>query len=47
MQANSDRLDRSEALVESNARSVQALGDRIAELTQVQAEAQEERDELR
>lgn len=42
-----DRLDRIEALVESNARSIQALGDRIAELTQVQAEAADERHELR
>lgn len=47
MQASPDRLDRIEALVESNARSIQALGDRIAELTHVQAEAADERQELR
>lgn len=55
MQASQpDRLDRIEALVESNARSIQALGDRIAEvtndiaqLTEAQAAAQEERQELR
>jgi len=61
MQASPDRLDRIEAILEqtaqrvdSNARSIQALGDRIAEVTndiaelkEIQAEAQEERRELR
>jgi len=49
-----DRLTRIEALVESNSRSIQALGGRIAEVTQEIAElierdrqAQEERAELR
>lgn len=54
MTYNPDRLTRIEALVESNSRSIQALGDRIAEVTQEIAElierdrqAQEERAELR
>ena len=34
-------------IVESNSRSIQALADRIAELTLVQEEAAEERQELR
>jgi chromosome segregation ATPase len=34
-------------IVESNARSIQALSDRIAELIHVQEEAQQERRELR
>lgn len=34
-------------IVESNARSIQALSDRLAELTLIQEEAQEERQELR
>lgn len=34
-------------IVESNARSIQALSDRLAELTNIQEEAQEERQELR
>ncbi len=34
-------------IVESNARSIQALSDRLAELTIIQEEAQEERQELR
>lgn len=34
-------------IVESNARSIQALSDRIAELIHVQEEAQEDRRELR
>ncbi|WP_009633771.1 hypothetical protein [Synechocystis sp. PCC 7509] len=42
-----DRLERLELLVESNARSVQAIADRIGELTHLQEEAAEERGELR
>lgn len=34
-------------LVESNARSIQALGDRLSELAHIQEEASEERAELR
>lgn len=36
-----------ELLVESNARSIQAIADRIVELTHLQEEAAEERGELR
>ncbi len=42
-----NRLDRVEALVESNARAIQALADQISEIVHVQAEAQQEREELR
>lgn len=42
-----DRLERLELLVESNARSIQAIADRIVELTHLQEEAVEERKELR
>ena len=42
-----DRLERLELLVESNARSIQAIADRIVELTHLQEEAVEERGELR
>jgi len=42
-----DRLDRIEALVESNARAIQALGERITGLAIRSEEAQEERAELR
>lgn len=42
-----DRLERLELLVESNARSIQAIADRIVELTHLQQEAAEERGELR
>ncbi len=34
-------------IVESNSRSIQALADRISELTHIQEEAAEEREELR
>ena len=34
-------------IVESNARSIQALSDRLVEITNIQEEAQEERQELR
>ena len=51
---SSDRLDRIEALLlettqvaRSNAKSIQGLADRIAELTHVQEDATEEREELR
>ncbi len=54
MDNSNDRLDRIEALqqrtqqqIDSNARAIQALADRISELAQVQADAQEEREELR
>lgn len=40
-------LEQLQQLVESNSRSIQALADRIAELTLVQEEAAEERQELR
>jgi len=42
-----NRLDRIEALVESNARAIQALGERITGLAIRSEEAQEERAELR
>jgi len=42
-----NRLDRIEALVESNARAIQALGERITGLVIRSEEAQEERAELR
>ena len=52
--SNGDRLERIERLVESNARAIQALGDRISELThdiygltEAGRQAQEERAELR
>jgi chromosome segregation ATPase len=39
-----DRLDRIEALVESNARAIQALGERLSEINE---DAAQERHELR
>lgn len=45
--SSEDRLSRIESLVESNARAIQAQGDQIADLIQVQREAESERAELR
>ena len=47
MTNSNDRLDRLEAIVESNSRAIQALADRIAEIALVQEEAADERRELR
>lgn len=44
MTSSNDRLDRLEAIVESNSRAIQALADQIAEIS---LEAADERRELR
>lgn len=46
-QASNERLTRIEQLVDSNSRSIQALADRISELSNNIDEATEERAELR
>lgn len=52
--SNGDRFDQIEALLSeailvtrSNAKAIQALADRISEVTHIQEEAAEEREELR
>lgn len=47
MTSSNDRLDRLEAIIESNSCAIQALADRMAEIALVQEEAADERRELR